>query len=101
MHPMFVKLFIETDADDLPSEEDWRRRARRSRRARPAMAVRPAPVAGSIAAAVTGDPPAVAIRDSGRGAIPDAAGWQPAGLSRAAELLMTVEGRIGPEGAQP
>ena len=47
MHPMFVKLFIETDADDLPSEEDWRRRARRSQRARPAMAVRPAPVAGS------------------------------------------------------
>ena len=41
MHPMFVKLFIETDADDLPSEEDWRRRARRSRRARPAMVVRP------------------------------------------------------------
>ena len=47
MHPMFVKLFIETDADDLPPEEDWRRRARRSRRARPAMVVRPAPVAGS------------------------------------------------------
>ncbi|HEX5296454.1 MAG TPA: hypothetical protein VFW50_05660 [Streptosporangiaceae bacterium] len=36
---MFVKLFIETDADDLLSEED---RRRRSRRARPAMAVRPA-----------------------------------------------------------
>ena len=47
MHPMFVKLFIETDADDLPSEEDSRRRARRSRRARPAMAARPAPVARS------------------------------------------------------
>ena len=42
MHPMFVKLFIETDADDLPPEEDWRRRARRSRRARLAMVVRPA-----------------------------------------------------------
>ena len=42
MHPMFVKLFIETDADDLPPEEDRRRRVRRSRRARPAMAVRPA-----------------------------------------------------------
>ena len=40
MHPMFVKLFIETDADDLAPEEDWRRRARRSRRARPAMVVR-------------------------------------------------------------
>ena len=42
MHPMFVKLFIETDADDLLAEEDRRRRARRSRRARPATAVRPA-----------------------------------------------------------
>jgi hypothetical protein len=42
MHPMFVKLFIETDADDLLPEEDRRRRARRSRRARPAMAVRAA-----------------------------------------------------------
>lgn len=42
MHPMFVKLFIETDVDDLLAEEDRRRRARRSRRARPAMVVRPA-----------------------------------------------------------
>jgi hypothetical protein len=39
MHPMFVKLFIETDADDLLPDED---RRRRSRRARPVMAVRPA-----------------------------------------------------------
>jgi hypothetical protein len=39
---MFVKLFIEGDADDLPPEEDRRRRARRSRRARPGMIVRPA-----------------------------------------------------------
>jgi hypothetical protein len=43
MHPMFVKLFMESDDDDLPPEEDWRRRARRSRRARPTMVVRPAP----------------------------------------------------------
>jgi hypothetical protein len=42
MHPMFVKLFIETDADDLSLEEDRRRSTRRSRRARPAMVVRPA-----------------------------------------------------------
>jgi hypothetical protein len=42
MHPMFVTLFIETDPDDLLAEEDRRRRARRPRRARPAMAVRPA-----------------------------------------------------------
>ena len=34
MHPMFVKLFIESDADDLPPEED--------RRARPAVVVRTA-----------------------------------------------------------
>jgi hypothetical protein len=39
---MFVKLFIETDADDLSLEEDRRRRARRFRRAKPAVVVRPA-----------------------------------------------------------
>jgi len=37
MHPMFVKLFIETDADDLLDAEKTRRRSarlyRRSRRA--------------------------------------------------------------------
>jgi hypothetical protein len=38
---MFVKLFIESDADDLSPEEDWRRRARRSQRVRPTMLVRP------------------------------------------------------------
>jgi hypothetical protein len=44
MHPMFVKLFIETDADDLLAEEEVkRRRARRSRRNRPAAVVRAAP----------------------------------------------------------
>jgi hypothetical protein len=33
MHPMFVKLFIETDADDLLAyEEDRRHRSRRARR---------------------------------------------------------------------
>ena len=43
MHPTFVKLFIETDADDLlAEEEDNRRRARRSRRNRPATVVRAA-----------------------------------------------------------
>ena len=36
MDPMFIELFIETDADDLLAEEDRRRRMRRSRRARPA-----------------------------------------------------------------
>jgi hypothetical protein len=39
---MFKELFIETDAEDLSAEEDRRRRVRRSRRARPAMAIRPA-----------------------------------------------------------
>jgi hypothetical protein len=42
MHPMFKELFIHTDADDLPAGEDRRRRVRRSRRARPALVVRPA-----------------------------------------------------------
>jgi len=42
MHPTFVKLFIETDADDLLAEEEARRRVRRSRRNRPAVVVRAA-----------------------------------------------------------
>jgi len=40
MHPMFIALFIETDADDFVAE-DGRRRVRRSRRAR-SVIVRPA-----------------------------------------------------------
>jgi len=47
MHPMFVKLFIKTHADDLLAEEGWRRRARLLRRARPAIVLRPGAVAGS------------------------------------------------------
>jgi len=42
MHSMFIEPFIQTNADDLLPEEHWRRRARRSRRARPPMAIRPA-----------------------------------------------------------
>ena len=42
MHPMFEELFIPTDAGDLLAEEDRQRRAHRSRRARPALVVRPA-----------------------------------------------------------
>ena len=33
MHPMFVELFMETDADELTYEEDKRRRSRRAKRA--------------------------------------------------------------------
>ena len=41
MHPMFVTLFIETDADDLVAEEqDRKRRARAVRRGRSARAGR-------------------------------------------------------------
>ena len=41
MHPMFVKLFIETDADDLPADEEERRRqARRESRDRSRRVVR-------------------------------------------------------------
>jgi hypothetical protein len=44
MHPMFVKLFIETDADDLEDAQEARRRsARRSRRSREATIVTAAP----------------------------------------------------------
>jgi hypothetical protein len=43
MHPMFKELFIQADADDLAAEEDRQRRMCRSRRARPAMIIRPAP----------------------------------------------------------
>ena len=42
MHPIFKELFLDTDADDPAAEDDRRRRARRSRRARPAMITRPA-----------------------------------------------------------
>jgi hypothetical protein len=41
MHPMFVALFIETDADDLLTEEqDRKRRARVARRGRSARVMR-------------------------------------------------------------
>ena len=41
MHPMFVALFIETDADDLLTEErDKQRRAREARRGRSARVIR-------------------------------------------------------------
>lgn len=41
MHPMFVTLFIETDADDLLTEEqDTKRRAHAARRGRSAQVVR-------------------------------------------------------------
>jgi hypothetical protein len=44
MRPMFVKLFIEPDPDDLLAEEDEKlRRSRRARRNRPGMLVRAAP----------------------------------------------------------
>jgi hypothetical protein len=33
MHPMFVKLFLDNDADDGLAEEEQRRAAHRSRRA--------------------------------------------------------------------
>jgi len=41
MHPMFIELFIEPDADVLVAEQDRRRRVRRSRRARSVMVIRP------------------------------------------------------------
>jgi hypothetical protein len=41
MHPMFVKLFLEPDADDLQAEEEaLRRSARRARRTRRTIMVK-------------------------------------------------------------
>jgi hypothetical protein len=40
MHPMFVTLYLETDADVLAEEEDRRRAANRARRARARQATR-------------------------------------------------------------
>ena len=41
MHPMFVALFIETDADDLLAEEqDRKRRAHSARRGKSARVMR-------------------------------------------------------------
>jgi hypothetical protein len=41
MHPMFVALFIETDADDLLTEEqDRKRRTHAARRSRSARVIR-------------------------------------------------------------
>jgi hypothetical protein len=41
MHPMFVKLFLQTSEDDLLAEEEDRRRAaNRARRARSRVATR-------------------------------------------------------------
>jgi hypothetical protein len=43
MHPMFVKLFLEPDADDLlADEEERRRRATRARNTRSRMTLRAA-----------------------------------------------------------
>ena len=41
MHPMFVKLYLENDADDVLAEEENRRRAaNRARRARTRLRLR-------------------------------------------------------------
>jgi hypothetical protein len=42
MHPMFKELFIDAGADDPAAGDGRRRRGRRSRRARPAVILRPA-----------------------------------------------------------
>jgi hypothetical protein len=40
MHPMFVTLFIETDADDALTEQDRKRRAHAARRGRSSRVVK-------------------------------------------------------------
>ena len=54
MHPMFVKLFLEPDADDpLTDEQEGRRRSRRARRVQARAVAR---------AAVRDQPRAAAVR---------------------------------------
>jgi hypothetical protein len=43
MHPMFVTLFVETDADDLLADEEERRHGRRARASRPPWSPGPRP----------------------------------------------------------
>jgi hypothetical protein len=53
MNPVFVKLFLETDADDLPADEEKRRRGRWARGNRSGMVTRGrGPQPGSQAAAL-------------------------------------------------
>ena len=40
MHPMFVKLFLEPDADDLLADEEERRHAKLARQNRSRVAMR-------------------------------------------------------------
>jgi hypothetical protein len=40
MHPMFVQLYLENDADDVAEQENRRRAANRARRARSRQATR-------------------------------------------------------------
>jgi hypothetical protein len=40
VHPMFVRLFIETDTDDLPTEEQDRKRRARGQARRSARVMR-------------------------------------------------------------
>jgi hypothetical protein len=40
MHPTFVKLFLDPDADDLLADEEERRRAARARHTKSRMTVR-------------------------------------------------------------
>ena len=40
MHPMFVELYLEADADELSADEQKRRRGRRAKRNRLVMTTR-------------------------------------------------------------
>jgi hypothetical protein len=42
MHPMFVKLFMEPDTDDMTADEDKKRRVRRAGRGKQVMVTRAA-----------------------------------------------------------
>ncbi len=57
MHPMFVELFLEPDADDLLGDEERKRRAaNRTRRNRSRLTVRTAARSGNAATPLRGGP---------------------------------------------
>ena len=102
MHPMFVKLFIQTDADDLLPEQDRRRRARRSRRPGRPWPRGPRPVTGSTGCGRDRRP--AGRRPAGspmrrNPLVPD--GNRPASAPATEPLVAVTGPRPAPEGAQP
>jgi hypothetical protein len=102
MHPMFVKLFIETDADDLsPRRTSGAARAGPGEPGRP-WPSGPPPWPGAPAAALTDDPPAVVVRRFQMRCNPRSR-WMATCRHQPRSGAADDGGRpaAGPEGAQP